>query len=271
MIHLPDEDDETIEVFSSPCSAPPIEPVPEVPFYPQERPVEDTPAQETADQETPAAVPDPANEDPAPVPAPELASEEPSATAAAANENVVVLPLPEPEKRRQSFEKQAEDSFRMGLAHQSRRMLQPEFGKNDAEQKAGAKARERSEGVSALSGNSETVDSIVSAAGEACQTVAIAMRSSTEEWMTGLTRINTRLFEFGQLNAQNGMDFMRAISGVRTVRDAMDVQTAYLRGQYDAMASQLRELQTLTTEVAGKTAQPFKDQFTRAAQLGRMC
>jgi hypothetical protein len=282
MIHLPDEDDETIEVFSSPCSAPPIEPVPEVPFYPQETPAqeipaEDTPAQESADQDIPAAVPDPANEDPVPVPAPELASEAPSLseepvpTAASANENVVMLPLPEPENRRKSFEKQAEDSFRMGLAHRSKRRLQPEFGKIDAEQNASAQTRERSECVSALGGNSEAVDGIVSAAGEAYQTVAIAMRSSAEEWMTGFTRINARLFEFGQLNAQNGMDFMRAISGARTVRDAVDAQTAYLRGQYDAMASQLRELQTLTTEVAGKTAQPFTDQFTRAAQLGRMC
>jgi hypothetical protein len=276
MIHLPDEDDETIEVFSSPCSAPPIEPVPEVPFYPQETPAqeipaEDTPAQESADQEIPAAVPDPANEDPAPVPAPELASEEPLPAAAPANENVVILPLSEPEIRRKSFEKQAEDSFRMGLAHRSKRRLQPEFGKIDAEQNASAQTRERSECVSALGGNSEAVDGIVSAAGEAYQTVAIAMRSSAEEWMTGFTRINARLFEFGQLNAQNGMDFMRAISGARTVRDAVDAQTAYLRGQYDAMASQLRELQTLTTEVAGKTAQPFTDQLTRAAQLGRMC
>jgi len=241
MIPLPDEDDETIEVFSSPCSAPPLEPVPEVPFYPQETPAEKTPAQETTTQEVPAEAPEPGDEEPAaaPVngtPAQEFAIEEPVPVAAPDNENVVPLPVTQTDNGYKSFEKQAEDSFRM-----------------------------------AFGGNPKAVDSIVSAAGEACQNVALAMRSSAEEWMTGFTRINRRLFEFGQLNAQNGMDFMRAISGARTVRDAVDAQTAYLRGQYDAMTSQLRELQTLTTEVAGKTAQPFKDQFTRAAQLGRMC
>ena len=156
MIPLPDEDDETIEVFSSPCSAPPLEPVPEVPFYPQETPAEKTPAQETTTQEVPAEAPEPGDEEPAaaPVngtPAQEFAIEEPVPVAAPDNENVVPLPVTQTDNGYKSFEKQAEDSFRM-----------------------------------AFGGNPKAVDSIVSAAGEACQNVALAMRSSAEEWMTGL-------------------------------------------------------------------------------------
>jgi hypothetical protein len=153
------------------------------------------------------------------------------------SENIVQLPVPPAgTAREKSLEKQAEDSFRV-----------------------------------AIGSNSPSVEGLYSAAGDAYQAVTYVMRASAEEWVTGFTRINTKLFEFGQLNAQNSMDFMRAISGVRTVRDAVDVQTAYLRGQYEAVSTQLRELQSLTTEVAGKTAQPFKQQFTRATQLGRMC
>jgi hypothetical protein len=198
MIHLPDDDFENNNAFSGPDSAPPTDPSPEEPPY-----------QESAS----ATVPEPASE------------------------NIVQLPVPQPETTQEkSFEKQAEDSFRM------------------------------------MSGSDNpAVEGMYSAAGDAYQAVTHVMRASAEEWVTGFTRLNTKLFEFGQLNAQNSMDFMRAISGVRTVRDAVDVQTAYLRGQYEAMSTQLRELQSLTTEIAGKTAQPFKQQFTRATQLGRMC
>ena len=197
MIHLPDDDFENNDAFSSPCSAPPIDAIPEEPFDRQD----------------------------AQAPSPEPASE-----------NVVQLPMPQTETPQKSFEKQAEDSFRM-----------------------------------AIGSNAQSVEGMYSAAGETYQTVTHAMRASAEEWVAGFTRINTKLFEFGRMNAQNNMDFMRAVSGVRTVRDAVDVQTAYLRGQYDVMSTQLRELQTMTTEVAGKTALPFKEQLTRAAQLGRMC
>jgi hypothetical protein len=213
MIHLDDE--ENIEVFSSPCSAPPIEPIIDEPLLSE--PVSAPPAEVANENQ------DAANEN------------------ETAGENIVQLPAPqidtlETQTRQKSFEKQAEDSFRM-----------------------------------ALGSNAKAVEGLYSSAGDAMETVTNTMRTSAEEWMTGFNKLNAKLFEFGRLNAQSSMDFMRAIAGVRSVRDAVDVQTAYLRGQYDAMTTQLRELQTLTTEVAGKTAQPFSDQFVRSTQLGRMC
>ena len=64
---------------------------------------------------------------------------------------------------------------------------------------------------------------------------------------------------------------MRNFVGVRNPRDLVYVQANYLRGQFAALSSRLRELQALTTEIAGKTAAPFKEQFPRAAQTGRIC
>jgi len=58
---------------------------------------------------------------------------------------------------------------------------------------------------------------------------------------------------------------------VRSVRDAVDVQTAYLREQYDAAATQIRELQALTTEIAEKASAPLKQQFMRSTQMFRSC
>jgi hypothetical protein len=106
---------------------------------------------------------------------------------------------------------------------------------------------------------------------EAYETIAHAVRASLEEVAAGFGQFNSKLMEFGRVNAQNNVAFMQSIAGIRSVRDAVDVQTAYMREQYEAAAAQLRELQTLTTEIAEKATAPFKPQLAHSAQMFRCC
>jgi hypothetical protein len=106
---------------------------------------------------------------------------------------------------------------------------------------------------------------------EAYDTVSQALRSSLEEIAAGVSQFNWKLIEFGRANAQSNMAFVQNVAGVRSVRDAVDVQTAFLREQYDAAAGQLRELQALSTDIAEKAAAPFKQQFMRQTQIFRIC
>jgi hypothetical protein len=106
---------------------------------------------------------------------------------------------------------------------------------------------------------------------DACESIAQAMRTSLEVYVAGLGEFNSKLMEFGRVNAEHNMAFVQNVSGIRSVRDAVDVQTTYMREQYDAAAAQLRELQTLTTEIAEKAAAPFKQQFVRSTQMFRSC
>jgi hypothetical protein len=117
----------------------------------------------------------------------------------------------------------------------------------------------------------EDLQQFYAAGTEACETIAQAMRTSLEEFAAGMGQLNNKLMEFGRVNAQNNMTFMQNVAGVRNVRDAVDVQTAYMREQYDAAATQLRELQTLSTEIAEKAAAPFKQQMIRSTQMFRSC
>jgi hypothetical protein len=117
----------------------------------------------------------------------------------------------------------------------------------------------------------EDLQQFYAAGTEACETIAQAMRTSLEEFAAGMGQLNNKLLEFGRVNAQNNMAFMQNVAGVRNVRDAVDVQTAYMRGQYDAAATQLRELQALSTEIAEKAAAPFKQQMIRSTQMFRSC
>ncbi len=204
MTHPVDDDHENNPPFSSPCSAPPIEPI-------RDEPVGDEDQQVSS-------------------------SEMAGVGSAEKIETVVQLPVANPGTRQQSFEKHAEDSFRMAIG------IRP-----------------------------ENMGDLCSAASEAYETVSHAFRTSAEELATGMTQLNSKLLEFGRANAQSNLAFVRDFAGVRSVRDLVDLQTAYVSGQFTAMTKQLRELQTLTTDIAGKTTAPFKEQLTRAAQTGRMC
>lgn len=123
----------------------------------------------------------------------------------------------------------------------------------------------------AAPGKHEDVQAMYAAGADAYETMSHAVRASFEEVAAGFSQFNTKLMEFGRANAQNNMAFMQSVAEVRSVRDAVDVQTAFVRGQYDTAATQLRELQALTTEIAEKAAAPFKQQFHRSTQMFRSC
>jgi hypothetical protein len=204
MTHSADGEFENNPPFSSPCSAPPLEPV--------------------AGQPVGEGGYD--------------ASPEHGSGEGGSSLSNTVLQLPvSPSEPEQSFERQADESFRMA------------FGGS-----AGP-----------------SMDGFCSAASEAYENASHALRASAEELASGFTQFNSKLWEFGRVNAQSNLNFMRDFAGVRTPRDLLDVQTNYLRGQFTALTNQLRELQALTTEIAGKTAAPFKEQFSRVAQIGRIC
>jgi hypothetical protein len=175
---------------------------------------------------------EPVGEQPAP---PESAETIPAAPSPAANENVAP-PVQAAEQMRKDFERHAEDSFRMA---------------------AGA--------------NAETIDGFYAAATEVYENASEAMRASAETLASGIAQFNMKLLEIGRRNAESNLDYMRSVSGARTMRDLVDAQTAYMRGQYEAMTAQLRELQSLSTELAGKSAAPFQEQMVRATQLPRIC
>lgn len=202
MTHSDDGEFENNPPFSSPCSAPPLEPVSEQPVG------------EVGHDTSP---------------------EHDSASDASTFTDTVMLPIAVSE-REQSFERQAEDSFRMAIGN-------------------------------AVEANT---NNLCSAASEAYENASHALRASAEELASGFTQLNWKLLEFSRANTQTNLNFMRDFAGVRTPRDLVDMQTNYLRGQFAALTGQLRELQALTTEIAGKTAAPFKEQFSRAVQIGRI-
>jgi hypothetical protein len=123
----------------------------------------------------------------------------------------------------------------------------------------------------AATGNLEELRGFYEAGSEAYETFAHALRASFEEFAAGIGQLNAKLMEFGQANAQSNLEFVTNAAGIRSVRDAVDLQAGYVRGQYAATSAQLQELQALTAAIAEKAASPFQQQFARYTQMFRSC
>jgi hypothetical protein len=123
----------------------------------------------------------------------------------------------------------------------------------------------------AATSNLEELRGFYEAGSEAYETFAHAIRASFEEFATGIGQLNAKLVEFSQANAQSNLEFVTSAAGIRSVRDAVDLQAGYMRGQYAATSAQLRELQALTAAIAEKAASPFQQQFARYTQVFRSC
>ena len=67
-----------------------------------------------------------------------------------------------------------------------------------------------------------------------------------------------------QANAAASVEYTKALSGVRTVSEAIALQSEHMRKQYEALTSQAKELTSLAQQVAADAAGPLKDQFGKA-------
>jgi hypothetical protein len=64
-----------------------------------------------------------------------------------------------------------------------------------------------------------------------------------------------------QANAAASVQYVQALSGVRSVSEAIALQSEHMRKQYEALTAQAKELTALAQQVAADAAAPLKDQF----------
>jgi len=113
------------------------------------------------------------------------------------------------------------------------------------------------------------MDDVNSAASDAYATSSQATRDGFHEVADVISQLNWKLMQFAGASAQSNLDFMRNYAGARTMSDFMELHAAYIRRQYEMYTGQMQELQSLTAEISGKAAAPFKEQFSIAAQMFR--
>jgi phasin len=80
----------------------------------------------------------------------------------------------------------------------------------------------------------------------------------------GAIALNHKVIDIAQRNINSGFDLAKSLAGAKNLAEVMELQAAYWRKQFTALAAQAEEVRALSTQVTADTARPVKEQVTRS-------
>ncbi len=101
----------------------------------------------------------------------------------------------------------------------------------------------------------EAYDRMRSAAEESTDLI----EDSYETGRQSMVELNLRALEAAKANTDAAYSFMRDMFGVKTLSQAIELQTSYARQQFDALSGQAKDMQELATKLASDAGEPVKD------------
>lgn len=102
---------------------------------------------------------------------------------------------------------------------------------------------------------------------EALDEVTAAFEASLDHASKGTSEFNVKVMEIAQRNVNTGFDFARKLAGARTGAEAIELQSSFMRQQFDTLKAQAEEIQQLTARIATDASEPIQQQVSRT--IGR--
>lgn len=91
-----------------------------------------------------------------------------------------------------------------------------------------------------------------------------ALERSFDAAGQGATAFNRKLIDLAQRNLNSGFDLAKSLAGAKTLGEIVELQSAFIRHQFDVFANQANEIRALTSKIAADTAEPIKSQVSRS-------
>src|SRR4029079_560924 len=85
----------------------------------------------------------------------------------------------------------------------------------------------------------------------------------------GAAAFNRKLIDIAQRNLNSGFDVAKNLAGARNLAEIVELQSAFVRHQFDVFANQASEIRALTTKIAAAPTEPIKAQVTRSFETIR--
>ncbi|MBT9289290.1 phasin [Prosthecodimorpha staleyi] len=79
----------------------------------------------------------------------------------------------------------------------------------------------------------------------------------------GAVEYNLKTLDALKANTDAAFAFAKDLAGAKTFAEAIELQTAFVRHQFESVTAQAKDLQSLATKVATETAQPVKDAVSK--------
>ncbi len=96
-----------------------------------------------------------------------------------------------------------------------------------------------------------------------------ALERSFDAAGQGATAFNRKLIDIAQRNLNSGFDLAKNMAGAKTIGEMVELQSAFIRNQFEVFSSQASEIRALTTKIAADTSEPIKDQMSRSMDVVR--
>jgi phasin len=84
-----------------------------------------------------------------------------------------------------------------------------------------------------------------------------------ESARSGFVALNAKALDAAKANSDATFKFAKDVLGVKTVAEAIELQTAFARQQYDLLTAQAKEMQELVQKVSTEATAPMKDAFAK--------
>lgn len=91
-----------------------------------------------------------------------------------------------------------------------------------------------------------------------------ALERSFDAAGQGAAAFNRKLIEITQRNLNSSFDLAKKLAGAKNLAEIFELQSAYVRQQFDALASQVGEIRALSSKIAADTSEPIKAQVSRS-------
>jgi phasin len=99
---------------------------------------------------------------------------------------------------------------------------------------------------------------------EALEESIDALERSFDAAGQGATAFNRKLIDLAQRNLNSVFDLAKSLAGAKNLAEIVDLQSAFIRHQFDVFASQAGEIRALTSKIASDTTEPIKHQVARS-------
>ena len=89
------------------------------------------------------------------------------------------------------------------------------------------------------------------------------LKRSVDAVGQGAIALNYKVLDIAQCNINSGFSLAKSLAGAKNLAEVIELQAAYWRRQFGALAAQAEEMHTLSTQVTADAAKPIKEQVTR--------
>ncbi len=90
-----------------------------------------------------------------------------------------------------------------------------------------------------------------------------AFEDAIDQASESATKLNAKVIDMTQANIDNSFGLAKDLAGAKNLVEAAEVQTTYIRKQFEQLSDQAQQFSKLSSKVATDTTQSFTSQITR--------